>query len=136
MLEHVYDPLRFVESLKEIARPGGYLLVSTLSIDGFDLQVLGSESTQISPPHHINFLSVSGLENLFRWAGLEDVVVTTPGKLDVDIVRNAFDVNKELLKQNMFIKSILDNKSASKAFQIFLSDNQLSSHAWVMGKVI
>jgi len=134
VLEHVHDPLSFVSLLKKIVRPGGYLLVSTLSIDGFDLQILGSESTQISPPHHINFLSVSGFEKLFKRAGLEDVVVTTPGKLDIDIVRNATNANPELLKKNLFIQKILDNKSASNAFQTFLSNNQLSSHVWVMGR--
>jgi len=71
---------------------------------------------------------------LFKRAGLEDVVVTTPGKLDIDIVRNATNANPELLKKNLFIQKILDNKSASNAFQTFLSNNQLSSHVWVMGR--
>ncbi len=50
VLEHVYDPLNFVQVLKGLARPGGYVFVSTLGIDGFDLQVLWEKSSQISPP--------------------------------------------------------------------------------------
>jgi len=134
VLEHVDNPLEFITVLKKMVRPGGYLFITTLCIDGFDLQILGEKSSQISPPHHINFLSVLGFEKIFNRAGLNDVVVTTPGKLDVDIVYNNMEANTELLKQNLFIKKILDNKQVSKAFQTFLSENQLSSHAWIMGR--
>ncbi len=111
VLEHVYDPLGFVQVLKDLARPGGYVFVSTLGIDGFDLQVLWEKSSQISPPHHINFLSMQGFERLFQRAGLEDITVTTPGQLDVDIVRNATERDPELL-----------------------DGQRMSSHAWVIGR--
>jgi len=133
VLEHVHDPLAFVKILKNMVRVDGYLLVSTLGIDGFDLQILGSSSSQISPPHHINFLSVKGFEQLFKNAGFADVEVITPGKLDVDIVRNAMAENPNLLSDNQFIQKILNDEEASKAFQLFLSENKLSSHTWVIG---
>jgi len=134
VLEHVYDPLSFIKHLKKLVRPGGLVFVSTLSIDGFDLQILGEKSSQISPPHHINFLSIEGFKNLFKQAGLDDINVTTPGKLDVDIVRNAVKENTVEIN-NDFLSKLIFNENYSSLFQNFLVENSLSSHAWIIGKV-
>ena len=135
VLEHVHDPLAFVNDLKRMVRPGGYLFISTLCIDGFDLQILWDQSSQISPPHHINFFSVKGFDELFMRAGLTDVEIKTPGRLDVDIVRNAVNGNPSLLEGNRFLTRLLEDEEGAKSFQKFLSENKLSSHAWIMGRV-
>lgn len=134
VLEHVDDPLSFVQNLNRMVRPGGYLFISTLCIDGFDLQTLWEKSSQISPPHHINFLSVSGFETLFERAGFTEIRVTTPGKLDVNIVKNAILSDSSILENQRFLQHILSDEQASHAFQSFLSENRLSSHAWVFGR--
>lgn len=134
VLEHVYAPLDFVRVLAGLARPGGYVFVSTLGIDGFDLQVLWEKSSQISPPHHINFLSVQGFERLFQRAGLADIMVTTPGQLDVDIVRNAAKRDPALLDGQRFLRNLLTDEQNAAAFQNFLAEQRLSSHVWVIGR--
>lgn len=134
VLEHVYDPLEFVRVLMRLVRPGGYVFVSTLCIDGFDLQVLWEKSTQISPPHHINFLSVRGFTQLFERAGLVDVSVTTPGLLDVDIVRNVTRRDPGLLSNQRFLRGLLADDGKAAAFQRFLAEQRLSSHVWVIGR--
>jgi SAM-dependent methyltransferase len=134
VLEHVDNPLEFVKVLKRLVRPGGYLFLSTLCIDGFDLQMLWEQSSQISPPQHINFHSVKGFKSLFQRAGLIDVVITTPGQLDVDIVKNFAHNNPDLMQGSRFLKSLMEDEEKSISFQQFLSANQLSSHAWVFSK--
>ena len=134
VLEHVHNPLAFVKTLKRLLKPGGWLFLSTLCIDGFDLSILRDRSAQISPPHHINFMSVKGFQRLFNRARLNDIDITTPGKLDVDIVRNFKKKNPGKIKLNHFLDSILDDDDKANAFQLFLSENQLSSHIWVLGK--
>jgi SAM-dependent methyltransferase len=135
VLEHVYDPLEFVHVLKRLVRPGGYVFVSTLGIDGFDLQMLWERSTQISPPHHINFLSLRGFARLFERAGLVDISITTPGQLDVDIVRNYAKRDPQLLASHRFLRHVLADDARSATFQQFLAAQQLSSHTWVIGRV-
>lgn len=135
VLEHVHEPIDFLKSLMRLVRPGGLVFVSTLCIDGFDLQILWDKSNQISPPHHINFLSVKGFEKLFSQAGLVEVSVTTPGKLDVDIVRNAANQDPGLLRGQRFFQRLINDEQSAAAFQNFLAENHLSSHAWVMGKM-
>jgi hypothetical protein len=123
-----------VRSLVALTRPGGHVFLSTLGIDGFDLQTLWDKSNQISPPHHINFLSVRGFEELFARAGLVDVMVTTPGQLDVDIVRNAVKRDPGLLQGQRFLSHVLADDQRADAFQQFLVNQRLSSHVWVIGR--
>jgi 2-polyprenyl-3-methyl-5-hydroxy-6-metoxy-1,4-benzoquinol methylase len=135
VLEHVDSPLEFLKTMKRMVRPGGYLFISTLCIDGFDLQTLWEKSSQISPPHHINFLSIKGFEKLFERLGLDEVNITTPGMLDVDIVKNFMKSHEaEVLKNDRFLSFILEDQNISDLFQTFLQENKLSSHAWVIGK--
>lgn len=134
VLEHVHDPLAFVRTLSGLARPGGYVFVSTLGVDGFDIQVLWEKSNSIFPPHHINFLSVAGFQQLFACAGLDDVDVTTPGVLDVDIVRNAVKKAPDILGPQRFLARILASDALALSFQSFLAENRMSSHTWVLGR--
>lgn len=133
VLEHVYDPVSFLRVLYRLARPEAYVLVSTLGVDGFDIQTLWQHSNSIFPPHHINFLSVRGFEAAFLRAGFTDVQVTTPGKLDVDIVRNAYKSDPAVLGGNRFARLLVADESRAKAFQEFLAASRLSSHCWVLG---
>jgi SAM-dependent methyltransferase len=134
VLEHVYDPVSFVKTLSNLVKPGGYVFVSTLCVDGFDIQMLWDKSNSIFPPHHINFLSVAGFEKLFARAGLVDVDVSTPGQLDVDIVRNALKRKPEIMSGQRFLRRIVNDQDIAANFQEFLAANRLSSHAWVIGK--
>ena len=124
----------FDQTLTGLVKPGGYVFVSTLCVDGFDIQTLWDKSHSIFPPHHINFLSVAGFERLFVRAGLVDIDVSTPGQLDVDIVRNAIKRESDLLNGQRFLKLIATNNDLAVNFQKFLVANRLSSHAWVIGK--
>lgn len=134
VLEHVYDPFSFIKTLSNFVKPGGYIVLSTLGVDGFDIQVLWDKSNSVSPPHHINFLSVNGFYNLFTRVGLTNIEVMTPGILDVDIVRNAYLKDSSSLNGNRFIKSLLKNESLGNKFQEFLIENNLSSHTWVIAQ--
>ena len=134
VLEHVWDPVTFLKGLVRMTKPGGIVFVSTLSIDGFDLQHLWGSSKQISPPHHLNFLSNKGLEELFEKAGLINIELTTPGKLDVDIVVNACKEDRALIKSNRFIKKLIDKPEIRDDFQQYLVKNKMSSHVWIVGQ--
>jgi len=134
VLEHVHDVLSFISILKKFVKPGGYLMVSTLGVDGFDIQVLWDKSNSIAPPHHLNFLSIQGFATLFNRAGLVETDVLTPGVLDVDIVRNSFNDDPSCLQGNRFIEVLLNDEMLSSKFQDFLIENKLSSHTWIIAK--
>ena len=81
-------PRAFLQRLRALLRPQDILILTTLSGTGFDIQVLWERAKAVFPPHHLNFLNPWSIERLARECGFKDVSVTTPGKLDVDIVRN------------------------------------------------
>jgi len=111
------------------------MILTTLTVSGLDLQVLWNNSKSISPPHHINFLSVEGLKILITRCGLEEIEISTPGKLDIDIICNAM---KEMpdLKVPRFIEYIAKNRGSEtfEQLQVFLQNNKLSSHARVVAR--
>lgn len=125
VFEHVYSPLDFANEIYKLLAPGGLALITTLNCEGFDILTLQENSKSISPPHHLNFFSLKGFKTLFGKAGFKEVLVETPGKLDVDIVLNSGHQNEflEVLKTR--------GPEAIAEFQQFLAKNKLSSHTWI-----
>jgi len=135
VIEHVYSPIDFLRSLIKMTRPGGYVLISGLGVDGYDIQVLWEHSKSISPPHHINFMSVKGYKSLFTRVGFIDVDVFTPGKLDVEIVSKEILQKPELAANNRFAAMLaVRGHQAQHEFQNFLKKYHMSSHVWVVAK--
>ena len=134
VLEHVFSPHDFLTAARRILRPGGILMFTTLTVSGFDIQVLWEHSKSIYPPHHINLLSTRGMRELVARSGLQLVDFSTPGELDVDIVRNIQRENPEI-RLPRFITSLIDAPAdVRNQFQHFLKENELSSHIRVMVK--
>lgn len=135
VIEHAYSPLDFIRALHALIRPGGWVVISGLGVEGYDIQVLWERSKSISPPHHINFLSVAGFETLFQRAGFREVRVSTPGNLDVDIVFNSLKERNGLGGIRRFENILMKRgKQAADDFQNFLVQHRMSSHTWVMAK--
>jgi SAM-dependent methyltransferase len=128
VIEHVSEPLTFLRGCANALRPGGVLLLTTLTIGGFDVQTLWAEARSISPPEHINLPSIAGVSALFARAGFEEIEVSTPGELDVDIVRNylAADPTRDVSR---FARAVaLADDETREDFQRFLQRRRLSSH--------
>jgi SAM-dependent methyltransferase len=132
LIEHVHDPYKFCSSLKRLLQDGGRLLLTGLTVDGFDIQTLWEHSKSVSPPHHINFMSILGFEQLLTRVGFSNIRIFTPGKLDVDIVKNFVAEKPDILMGQRFIKNLLERSEETlKDFQMFLSDHLFSSHCWI-----
>ena len=135
VLEHLYDPSAFLVGVRRMLKPGGLFLFTTLTVTGFDIQVLWEHSKSVYPPHHMNLLSVLGMEQLMRRVGFELEELTTPGKLDVDIVRNIVNENPSVPLQR-FVRQLIFEVSddVREAFQQFLQAHCLSSHIRVIAR--
>jgi 2-polyprenyl-3-methyl-5-hydroxy-6-metoxy-1,4-benzoquinol methylase len=133
VIEHLFDPSEFFEGVKQILRPGGLFLLTTLTCSGFDIQALWEHAKNIYPPHHINILSISGLEVLAQRCGFEIVEINTPGQLDVEILKNALldnpDIPLSKFEHNLVYQC---GEAVQENFQKFLQNNRLSSHVHVL----
>ena len=132
VIEHIHDPFQFCLALRRRMNAGGRALVTGPTVDGFDIQVLWEHSRSVSPPHHLNLLSVSGFENLMKRAGFSLLRVFTPGHLDVEIVQKAVEEDPSQLSSHRFVSLLLSRgKDAQEEFQTFLQEHRLSSHCWI-----
>lgn len=118
----------FLKTIKGLLSDGGLCFLTTLSISGFDLQVLWENSTSIFPPDRINVLSRKGLESLFKHHGFNIIEYSTPGFLDLDIIRNAVK-KKPSIELPRFVNTLLENGNDQvyRDFQDFLQLSKLSS---------
>lgn len=134
VLEHAHAPVDFLKAARRVLKPGGRLLATTLVCTGFDIAVLWERSRSVHPPHHINLLSVDGIRKLFARAGYEIETLETPGRLDVDIVKNALK-DDPALPLPRFVRSVLASDDAARAaFQESLAKSLLSSHVRVVAR--
>ena len=135
VIEHLPDPVGFVRTMHDLARPGGMIFFSGLCGDGFDIRTLGEKSNAVSPPHHLTFLSQQGVRALLGRAGLECVNFQTPGKLDVDIVRTAIQADAKITVEPQIRGILLDGDESARAeFQTRLVSERRSSHMWVLAR--
>lgn len=135
VFEHVQSPFEFVRDMASIAKPGGTIMFTGVNGNGFDILTLGPIANAICPPQHLNFLSCRGVSMLLERCGLEEVAITTPGILDVDIVRNMLKDKPQSI-QDPFLCHILKeaDETTLEKFQSFIADNKLSSHMLVIAR--
>jgi len=129
VIEHLFSPIDFMTSLFSCLRSNGYVVLSCPNIAGFDTLTLGRVSDTIDH-EHLNYFSPSSLRHLAERAGFEDVVVTTPGALDVELVARAVKdgrISRDAI--GPFLSKIVldDDGSLAARFQTFLSSAGLSS---------
>lgn len=131
LFEHLCSPEIFLNHLNDLMQPNDLFIFTTLSGTGLDIQILWENSPSVSPPHHLNFFNPNSVRILVEKTGYECVKVSTPGKLDIDILVN----NKEHIK-NRFWKTFIKTASDSQKqkWQDTITESGWSSHMMVVCK--
>ncbi|HQT26161.1 MAG TPA: class I SAM-dependent methyltransferase [Burkholderiales bacterium] len=129
LFEHLHDPSIFLSHLKGLMQSGDLFVFTTLSGTGLDIQVLWEESKSVSPPHHLNFLNPHSVGILLGRLGLEMLEVSTPGKLDIDIVGNNLPHIKDRFWRTFM--SLASDETAAK-WQDLIASSGWSSHMMVV----
>ncbi len=131
LFEHLHDPSKFLETVLDRMDSGDLFIFTTLSSMGVDIQVLRENHTALSPPHHLNFLNPKSVGGLLEKIGFEMLDSSTPGKLDIDILRK----NKSHIKDS-FIRNLLEYSSDPELeeFQALIAGVGLSSHMMITCK--
>lgn len=131
VLEHLSDPRSFLSSIYDAMEPDDRLFMTALTASGIDIRLLGERSKAVLPPQHLTFLSVEGMEKLLSQVGFRMVDVSTPGRLDCDILKNQIkDMRRGIMK------SLIENLDAQglAMLQGLISSSRLSSHMLIRCK--
>lgn len=134
LVEHLYDPLTFFRKIHSLLKPGGYLFLTTLNGMGFDIALLWEHSRSIAPPQHLNFFNTLSIRMLLERLDFEIVEISTPGRLDWDIVEGMIkneNVNLGRLWRQLAYES---TEECKKRLQGWISENNLSSHMRVIAR--
>ncbi len=134
LLEHIFDLADFLQCVRSALKKGGYFLMTTLSGQGFDIQLLWEKSKSLNPPHHLNFFNPKAVSLLLERNGFEIIEVSTPGRLDWDIVEGM--VVNEGIDAGRFWNFLADKGSqeCKKGLQDWISKHNLSSHMMILSK--
>jgi SAM-dependent methyltransferase len=125
LFEHLHDPADFFEHVKRLMSPGDLIAFTTLSGAGVDILALWEDSKSVTPPHHLNFLNPGSVRILMQRLRLEVLEVTTPGKLDVDILVN----NQARIKDRFWSVFVASSDEQTRAqWQSLIAASGWSSH--------
>lgn len=129
LFEHLHDPMSFMSGLHSLMQSGDLFIFTTLSGNGLDIQVLWENSKSIMPPHHLNFFNPQSVKLLLERTGFKTLRVTTPGKLDIDILSN----NQSPIGDRFWSTFLSVATDAEKQiWQSWIAEQGWSSHMWVV----
>ncbi len=134
-LERVVDPKGFIHAAFAYCKPGGLFLLTTATSSGFEYQVLKDRAPNLNPINRMNLLSLEAIVARLEEAGFEVLELSTPGRLDVEIVKNVME-KTEVPEVDPFWKYVFGKRPAKtvNALQEFLQENRLSSHVRIVAK--
>jgi len=91
LIEHLTDPYEFMTSLYRLLKTDGIMFFSTPNGEGLEMLASGYNEFRllahsIFPPMHLNAFSVSNIGHFAMRSGFKILNVSTPGRLDVDML--------------------------------------------------
>jgi 2-polyprenyl-3-methyl-5-hydroxy-6-metoxy-1,4-benzoquinol methylase len=80
VIEHVLDPLDFLEHARRLLEPGGTLVITTPNQASLPRKLMGSRWYFYIPEEHLHFFNPATLRLAFRRAGLDMLCCESTGK--------------------------------------------------------
>ena len=91
VVERVFDPGSLFDSAYNACKKNGLFIITSTTSSGFEYQVLGEYSPNLVAPDRLNLLSLEALTKQIENAGFEVIEASTPGRLDVEMVKKTFE---------------------------------------------
>jgi SAM-dependent methyltransferase len=74
VIEHIYDPVRFMNELKAHVNPGGHVVLATPDIGGSLRKLMGRGWPSFKVPEHVVYFDFDTLEKLMSGAGFVNII--------------------------------------------------------------
>jgi SAM-dependent methyltransferase len=129
VIEHILEPISFLKAASSVLRPGGLLFLSTPNEQSLEVATLQEASSNITFDH-VRLYNPAAIARLLDRAGFDLLDVQTPGRLDVQMLKQALDNGLVTLNDNLALKFLLQQADAEQLaqFQSFLVQQRSSSH--------
>ncbi len=136
LIEHLSNPEEFLCSCNKVLKPRGFLSIACPNGQGFDFKIMKDKAVNIHPPEHLQYFNPESMKVILNKTGFDIIMLETPGILDVQIVEREVKNKSFKIKNNDFIKYLLEecDDCIKDDFQKFLSVNYLSSHMLVVAQ--
>jgi hypothetical protein len=135
VLEGAFAPGVVLTAVRERLGVGGRLLITAVSWDGFETQMLRERARGIGLPSHLNLFSRKGIAAVLAQSGFEMIELSTPGRLDAKLVHEAYRVDPTLPLPRFLAHVVAhEEPDVLHRFQEFLQMARLSSHLRVVAE--
>ncbi|MDD5005715.1 MAG: class I SAM-dependent methyltransferase [Candidatus Omnitrophica bacterium] len=136
LVEHLGNPFTFFKQLFKGVKKGSFLFFTTLSSTGFDIRVLWDKSSAFIPPLHLVFFNPESIKIFLKRIGFEIVNISTPGKLDWNIVEEKIRDKVISSKSDRFWHFLAQEGSekTKEELQQWISKNGFSSHMMILAR--
>jgi 2-polyprenyl-3-methyl-5-hydroxy-6-metoxy-1,4-benzoquinol methylase len=135
VIEHINDPFFFLKNVNKMLTKKGLVIFSCPNGEGFDVAMM-QESSNVIDHEHLNYFNINSISQLLKRSGFDILKISTPGKLDVELVKNFSLLKKnknELFNHRVsWLNKISD--SEIKILQKWIVRNKLSSHMFIVAK--
>jgi len=134
VLDHLFDPIESLSKVHALLKPGGYFLCTAVNGRGFDTMLLWKNSKMFTAPLHLNILNPQSLRILLERLGFDILEISTPGRIDWDIVEGTIREEGADLGRfwNFLAKS--GTEASKQELQGWVTKNNLSSHMRVLAR--
>jgi SAM-dependent methyltransferase len=128
VIEHILDPDPMLVALKQRLASGGLLVLSTPNEDSLETRLLGERSANLLYDH-VRLYNPRTLTRLLERHGFEVLEVSTPGRLDVEIIQREYAAGRLDLQAQPALQYLMEDGFVHRAdFQRFLCAKQQSGH--------
>lgn len=136
VIEHLFDPGAFLRWCCDNLVEGGHILLSCPNIEGFETMLLGRASGAVDH-EHVNLFNPQSLQALIERSGFDLVDFSTPGELDVELVRRALadnEVDESAVGTVLARLVTCEEPEATRALQDSIKAAGLSSNMVVLAR--
>lgn len=88
LIEHLIDPMPFLQQAERLLRPGGLLYLTTPNAAGLNGRLLGTAWSVVAPPEHVQLFSLPSMLRTLRGAGFKPEAVYTEGFYPFELLRH------------------------------------------------
>lgn len=124
LIEHTQDPLLFLQNLKKMLSPNGWIVISTPDIGHFLRYLMRSHWPMLQPLQHTYLFSKKAMLKAFEMTGLENIHIQNATKtLSLDYLMGQIQQNNPLLsKLYRLLSRLLPKKLMLKPFSVNIGE--------------